>query len=60
MTESAEFVVGVHKPGTDPRNLARFYTHDDAAEYIGEILAKKDPKGVPAGHYYLDGPVDDV
>lgn len=57
MTDSElPFVVGVHKPKEAPRNLARFPDHDSAAEYIGNILGKKDPEGVRAGHYYLDGP----
>lgn len=34
----------------------KFHSEKAAAEYIGHVIAKKDPEGVNQGLYYIDGP----
>ena len=55
-TPGPELCWVVGRVGENGTSLARFATHDDAAAFIGSVLAARDPEGVTNGGYYLDGP----
>ncbi len=48
----------IYRVGHNDRGgpFAAFRTAEDAAEFIGSTLRDRDPEGVDAGDYYIDGP----
>lgn len=48
--DTLPYVVGVSLPNSGGRNLRRFATHDEAAEFVGDLEDHE------SGIYYIDGP----
>jgi hypothetical protein len=45
-------------PGEQGELLGMFTTEEDATAFIHEVVAKRDPEGVEAGNYGINGPSD--